>query len=733
MENRRSILESELHSFMQVLLRSIVYEVADVFGNRTSDSEDEFQDKLRGVAQILVRRAVFKITQCVEETFGTEMAQMKEENERLKVRLQLWEKEPGAGGDRGQTDRDGHTPPCEIAAEIKEEMDVKLELSGLEVSALPDSGDRAPLEQQHSEEEEEEWGSRLMQETELAAAQGKETLEQQHTESRQSVEDLDSVPVMKTEPERSEVSALPDSGDRAPLEQQHSEEEAEERGSRLTQETELTAAHGKETLSEQQHTESRQRVEDLDSVPMMKTEPESETPGLSSEDLTEKFNNLNTENVSETFNEVDSVSVNWYKEGRLNELQLIQNDVFNPLKMEKEAQMIHTAEQHTEGHEEESPARFRGTTQDHYREQLDSEQAQHKQGIRTPPSRPCSDGGDKPSLQPRQEQRLSQSSPPKPRQRLHTGNRQFSCAQCQKSFGTSSQLKRHHLIHSGERPFVCSQCGKSFKHSSNLKTHQSLHTGERPFRCSQCGKSFGHLCHLRNHQLIHTGERPFHCSQCGKSFSRIGRLKVHQLIHTGKKPFGCSQCGKSFSTSSNLKRHQLAHTLERYACRQCGESFSRSDELRTHQRAHTGEKPFGCSQCGKSFKHSCSLKTHQQVHTGEGYSCGQCGKRFSRSSDLKTHQHIHTGERPFSCSQCGKRFSHLSNLKTHQRIHTGERPFSCAQCGKGFIKSSSLKTHQRTHTGERPFGCSQCGKRFSEMSKLKKHQGVHTRDRSAVV
>nr|XP_015195169.1 PREDICTED: zinc finger protein 658B-like [Lepisosteus oculatus] len=173
-------LQTQLYSFMQVLLKSIVYEVSEVFGNRMSDSENEFEDKLRSVSQILVRRAVFKITQCVEDSVGSEMAQLKKENESLKWRLQLWEKDLGAGGDRGQTDRVGHTLLCEVTAEIKEEMDTKLELSGSETSALSDAGERAPLEQQHSEEE---WGSSLMQETALTAVEGKEKLsDQQQTD-----------------------------------------------------------------------------------------------------------------------------------------------------------------------------------------------------------------------------------------------------------------------------------------------------------------------------------------------------------------------------------------------------------------------------------------------------------------------------------------------------------------------------------------------------------------------
>ncbi|XP_015194796.2 piggyBac transposable element-derived protein 4-like isoform X1 [Lepisosteus oculatus] len=187
-------LQTQLHSFIEILLKSIVYEVSEVFQNKMCESEDEFQIKLHSISQILVRRAVFKITQCVEDSFGSEMALLKKENESLKWRLQLWEKESGAGGDLGQTDHAGHTLPREVAAEIKE-TDTKRKLSGSEASDLPDAWEGAPLEQQDSEEE---WGSIL---TELTAAKGKEKLGEQHTESRQSVEDLDSVHMLKTEPE----------------------------------------------------------------------------------------------------------------------------------------------------------------------------------------------------------------------------------------------------------------------------------------------------------------------------------------------------------------------------------------------------------------------------------------------------------------------------------------------------------------------------------------------------
>ena len=106
-------------------------------------------------------------------------------------------------------------------------------------------------------------------------------------------------------------------------------------------------------------------------------------------------------------------------------------------------------------------------------------------------------------------------------------------------------------IHSGEKPFSCEQCDYSSTQSQNLKTHKLTHTGEKPFACKQCNYSCSHYSSMKYHMLSHTGEKPFACKQCNYSCKGSRDLKMHMEKHNVKR-----------NSTPNRKKHTTSNMTE---------------------------------------------------------------------------------------------------------------------------------------------------------------------------
>ncbi|XP_069075784.1 zinc finger protein 12-like isoform X2 [Pleurodeles waltl] len=60
---------------------------------------------------------------------------------------------------------------------------------------------------------------------------------------------------------------------------------------------------------------------------------------------------------------------------------------------------------------------------------------------------------------------------------------------------------------------------------------QKMQYKEREYQCADCDKSFMRKHHLKEHQRIHSGEKPYVCTICGKDFCRSGALNRHVKTH----------------------------------------------------------------------------------------------------------------------------------------------------------------------------------------------------------
>jgi len=107
-----------------------------------------------------------------------------------------------------------------------------------------------------------------------------------------------------------------------------------------------------------------------------------------------------------------------------------------------------------------------------------------------------------------------------------------------------------HMVSHRDKAVSCDECGLEFPDGRALINHRHSHNKEpsaRQFSCAECGKTFGSRSSQQIHARIHTGERPYGCRFCWKAFADGGTLRKHERIHTGEKPYACAVCPRAFN------------------------------------------------------------------------------------------------------------------------------------------------------------------------------------------
>ena len=155
---------------------------------------------------------------------------------------------------------------------------------------------------------------------------------------------------------------------------------------------------------------------------------------------------------------------------------------------------------------------------------------------------------------------------------------------CDQEFSQSKKFILHMKTVHQIKPWLCLQCPdlKRFEVKQNYVFHQMSHSGQREFFCDLCQKSFANPRQLNSHKMLHLGRR-FSCDICGFKARSHANLRGHIKIKHQPKTLECEDCGRKFSTSHNLKTHQRIHTGENpYECEICAVKFKRIHHLKAH-------------------------------------------------------------------------------------------------------------------------------------------------------
>ncbi|MED6287222.1 hypothetical protein CHARACLAT_014143 [Characodon lateralis] len=402
-------------------------------------------------------------------------------------------------------------------------------------------------------------------------------------------------------------------------------------------------------------------------------------------------------------------------------------------------------------------------------------------------------------------------------QPLFNKDLKFVCSYCPRAFKNSWQLNVHNRLHTGERPYSCEHCGERFIRSDYLLRHNSKCKDKTQLSnalCDRCGGFFSEKqleihkktcilgsCSPTVSKSSQSSTQPppkgFSCAYCSSRFLIFSQLQEHFLsthkLETGAPPVSTAPLQQLLSDIPNIKEEPVDEsygkapdndgevskpdmaptTSDPLVCQKCNMCFINRAGLTGHQRAHETRTPFACKYCNRGFWNKTQHRNHfrkcrivsqrldvpVKAEIDYAFNDSKSKKDLETAATTASADNLQTNfpckEEPeenstqtsygnvdqssnsstekkavqYQCSECDKSFTDglllISHLEDHGREEQEKKCNKCSKCGRMFSNQGNLRRHMKLHMVHQRYFCSFCPKVCSTLSELEKHKAGH--------